>query len=193
MTPDTTEVEMRVFILLLAFLGLFGCEGQHDSGKEPQINVYLDQARQGDPTGQLKLGILYEQGNGIVQDYKQAMYWYHKAAQQGNADAQFHLGAMFDEGKGVFKNRIEAMKWYRKAAEQGHAKSQNNLGTIYKEGQDVPQNYTQSVTGTEKRPSRGMQKAKVTWALCTLKVKVFLSLIHKPFIGSEKPLSKEMD
>jgi TPR repeat protein len=32
------------------------------------------------------LGILYEKGQGVTQDYSQAKYWWHKACDLGNTD-----------------------------------------------------------------------------------------------------------
>ena len=35
---------------------------------------------------------MYYSGNGVPQDYQEAVRWYHLAAEQGSADAQFGLG-----------------------------------------------------------------------------------------------------
>src|ERR1035438_5254339 len=40
---------------------------------------------------QVHLGLMYYQGQGVPQDYKEAMRWYRLAADQGDADAQFNL------------------------------------------------------------------------------------------------------
>ena len=37
---------------------------------------------------------MYHQGQGVTQDYKQAVYWFQEAATQGLAEAQFNLGVM---------------------------------------------------------------------------------------------------
>jgi hypothetical protein len=62
---------------------------------------------------------MYEQGDGIKQDLKEALKWYRKAADQGFDQAQFRLGLMYYNGRGVKQNRTEAFKWIVKAAEQG--------------------------------------------------------------------------
>jgi len=33
---------------------------------------------------QIRLGGMYESGNGVTKDYNQAIYWYRKAAEQGD-------------------------------------------------------------------------------------------------------------
>ena len=43
---------------------------------------------------QLNLGNMYCNGDGVEQDYTEAVVWYRKAAEQGNAGAQFNLGVL---------------------------------------------------------------------------------------------------
>ena len=70
-------------------------------------------AEQGDAIAQTSLGVLYERGDGVPQDIKQAVRWYRLAAEQGDAIAQFNLGIMYDNGRGVSQDYKEAVKWYR--------------------------------------------------------------------------------
>jgi TPR repeat protein len=51
-------------------------------------------AEKGYAFAQLCLGHLYEDGEGVPQDYQQAAFWYGKAATQGDADAQSALGQL---------------------------------------------------------------------------------------------------
>jgi TPR repeat protein len=64
------------------------------------------------------LGDFYRRGEGVSQDYAEAVNWYRKAAAQGIAAAQNNLGVCYEKGLGVPKNQAEADKWFRKAAEQ---------------------------------------------------------------------------
>jgi len=82
-----------------------------------------------------------DKGQGVPQDYAEAVKWYLKAAEQGIASAQFKLGVMYDKRQGVPQNFVEAVKWYRKAAEQGNAEAQYNLGMMYFAGLGVPKDY----------------------------------------------------
>jgi TPR repeat protein len=83
-------------------------------------------------------------GQGVPQDYAEAVKWYRKAADQGNAEAQFWLGAAYYLNRGVPQDYAEAVKWYGKAADQGNAAAQASLGAMYSVGQGVPQDYVQS-------------------------------------------------
>jgi hypothetical protein len=118
--------------------------------KVPQDNTetakwYRKAADQGDADAQYKLGLLYDNGQGVPLDYAEAAKWYRKAADQENADAQFKLGLLYDNGQGVPQDYAEAAKWYRKAADQENACGQYLLGILYDVGHDeVPQNYAEA-------------------------------------------------
>ena len=58
-------------------------------------------AEQGDAVAQYKLGVMYYDGSGVLQDYAEAVKWYREAAEQGHAIAQNSLGQMYDLGQGV--------------------------------------------------------------------------------------------
>ena len=96
-------------------------------------------AEAGDTNAQYNLGIMYDNGYGVPQDYKEAVKWYRLAAEQGQARSQYNLGIMYDNGQGVPQDYKEAVKWYRLAAEQGYAKAQTNLGLMYGKGQGTLQ------------------------------------------------------
>ena len=77
-------------------------------------------ADQGMALAQFSLGVMYANGNGVLQDYAQAAMWYRKAGDQGDDEAQGNLGAMYAKGQGVPQDYAEAANWYRKAADQGN-------------------------------------------------------------------------
>ena len=102
---------------------------------ESEFELTMRLAEGGDTTAQWNLGVMYDTGEGVVQDYREAFKWYTKAAEQGDVDAQNNLGVMYDTGEGVPQDYKEAVKWYAKAAEQGDADAQNNLGVMYDTGE----------------------------------------------------------
>jgi len=113
-------------------------------------------AEQGNAFAQFNLGLAYEKGQGVKQDYKQAIEWYTKSAEQGNAFAQFNLGTLYYFGQGVKQDFNKAIEWYTKSAEQGNADAQNNLGAIYAKGEEgVEQDYKQAVYWYTKSAEQG--------------------------------------
>jgi ATP-dependent protease ClpP protease subunit len=71
-------------------------------------------AEQGDLAAQFKLGVLFENGLGVAQDYAEAARWYMKAAQQGDAEAQYNLALLYEKGTGLSLDLQKARYWYDK-------------------------------------------------------------------------------
>ncbi len=117
-------------------------------------------AKGGDKSAQDNLGVMYSIGDGVPQDYKEAVKWFTKAAEQGDADAQKNLGVMYDTGEGVPQDYKEAVKWYTKAAEQGDADAQNNLGVMFDNGEGVPKDLVQAYAWYNVANAYGQEKAK---------------------------------
>ncbi|PPK73319.1 Sel1 repeat-containing protein [Methylobacter tundripaludum] len=85
---------------------------------EEALSLYRDLAEQGHAKAQFKLGVMYELGQGVAQNYVQAFDWYLKAAEQGEANAQYNVAVKYKTGQGVAQDDTKAAYWYRKAAEQ---------------------------------------------------------------------------
>jgi hypothetical protein len=108
------------------------------------LRLFGPLAEQGDASAQTNLGVMYEQGRGVAQNYREAMKWFRLAALQGNASAQSNLGVMYYRGQGIAQDYREAMKWYRLGAEQGNAEAMFNLGVMYEQGRGVGQDYARA-------------------------------------------------
>jgi TPR repeat protein len=90
-------------------------------------------AKQGQPDAQVSLGQIYQNGEGVPQDYRLAAYWYRKAA-----DHTMDLG-----GAGVGANSLALLY------EDGHITSQYNvfvyLAYAYKRDTDGMQDVAQKM------------------------------------------------
>ena len=73
-------------------------------------------ANQGDAFAQTNLALMYNFGDGVSQDYAEAMKWYRLAANQGDAFAQTNLALMYAEGQGVPQDFVQAEAWFTLAA-----------------------------------------------------------------------------
>jgi hypothetical protein len=91
-------------------------------------------AAAGDADAQLKLGLRYAEGDGVIQNQKEAAKWLELAARQGKTDAQYHYGLALLKGRGVVQDYRAAFSWIEKAAQRGHAKAQFDLGELYRYG-----------------------------------------------------------
>lgn len=82
---------------------------------------------------QYKLGVRYENGEGVERDLAEAFRCYQKAAEQDFIAAQYALGNCYRFGRGVGIDLQEAVNWYDRAAKKGNIAAQNALDAIYDE------------------------------------------------------------
>ncbi len=80
------------------------------------LETLKTKARRGNTTAQTNLGGMYYYGQGVAQDYGEALQWYRLAAAQGLAKAQAALGDMYGFGQGVAQDYIQAYTWWSLAA-----------------------------------------------------------------------------
>ena len=105
MLPKRRTVERRIntliagMVLALALFGVARAGPFEDTQAADQKGDYATElqilhplAEQGNALAQLGLGVMYAKGQGVPQDYTQALIWYRKAAEQGDVRAQFGLG-----------------------------------------------------------------------------------------------------
>ena len=118
-------------------------------------------AEQGNAEAQFHLGVMYDDGYGVVQDDVAAVKWFTKAAQQNHARAQYNLGLMYANlAAGVVQNYVAAVKWFTKAAQQNHASAQVHLGLMYQFGMGVVQNYVTALKWYTKAAQQGDASAQ---------------------------------
>ena len=92
---------------------------------ETAFSQYWRLAEQGDATAQFNLGNMYANGQGVAQNYQEAVKWYRLAAEQGDADAQFNLGVMYANGRGVTQDDRIAHMWFNLLASFGNKDGAN--------------------------------------------------------------------
>jgi uncharacterized protein len=76
-------------------------------------------AAAGNPSAQATLGMMYNEGAGVLQDFGQAMKWWKLAAAQGNALAQISLGLRYS----VTQDFVRAGMWLNVAGAQGYPRA----------------------------------------------------------------------
>ena len=117
-------------------------------------------AEQGDVNAEARLGNMYFYGEGVPQDYAEALLWYRKAADKGEAKAQYAIGYMFELGQGEPVDYAQAAVWYRKAADQGYSKAQVGLGSMYYKGRGVPQDRSEAARWYRLAADQGLPRAE---------------------------------
>jgi TPR repeat protein len=111
---------------------------------EQALKIWRPLAEQGDGEAQLRLSVMYAQGQGVPKDDAESLKWGRLAADNGVVAAQLIMGARYNEGRGVPKDPKEALNWFQKAANKGAAYGQFSLGLMYGGGMGIPQDKVQS-------------------------------------------------
>ncbi len=107
----------------------------------------LKAARHGITWAEVRMGLMFRQGQGVPQDYREAAKWFRKAADKDdypNHDAQIHLAELYASGQGVPRDYREAAKWLHKAAIAERPKAQFRLADLYASGQGMPPDYVKA-------------------------------------------------
>lgn len=172
-----TQVRRSIFFLGV-LVALSGCSTQTvyedctslnpkspDARADASTTGYLGcMAERGNQEAQFRLGLHYEAGEGVTQNFVQAVHWYKKSARDelgrsyfsmsrpgesvsllqfrsetenprpGLPDAKFALGRMYYLGRGVEKNDTKARKWFERAAVTGHQAAADWLIIMESEG-----------------------------------------------------------
>ena len=92
-------------------------------------------AEKGDPKAQHNLGVMYDYGRGVPQNFTEAAKWYRRAAEQGLPESQVNLGMLYYNGQGVPQDYVLAHMWLSLASSQYPASVRKNVNDIvhYKE------------------------------------------------------------
>ena len=116
------------------------------------------------PNACFALGIAYENGCHVPQDWVQAARWYGLAHDDGYAPAcAYYAPAAYMAGLSTDDQHSAAL-WFRKAAECGHAAAQCALGVCYAEAGDL----INAVSWYTKAAEQGMSDAQYNLGWCYL-------------------------
>ena len=163
-----------LFLLLSIGLGGFGWYYYHHSkyailngDTPPSYSAELvELANDRNADAQYYLGLCYYTGDGVMQNYEEAVKWYRKAAEQTHVEAQYALGMCYYDGNGVSKDANEAVYWLRKAVDQDHAKAQDALGECYFNGFGVSEDDEKAVYWYRKSAEQGYAIAQFDLGYC---------------------------
>ena len=82
-------------------------------------------AKQNNSDALYKLGLLYEKGQGVEQDYNKALYnlgnLYELSAQQNNSNALYSLVNLYAHGHGVKQDNNKAKKYYELSSKKDNS------------------------------------------------------------------------
>jgi TPR repeat protein len=98
---------------------------------------------------------MYRYGDGVSQDYKQAMDWSMKAASTGNGKGQYTIGLLYYCGFGVPQDYQQAMDWFLKAVNNGNTDAMNQIGVMHQSGIYVTKSIPTAIEWYTKAANQG--------------------------------------
>ena len=131
-----------------------------------KTQILIKAAEQGNADAQYKLGLSYEYGDRVEQNYVKAAHWYILSSNRGNANAKFNLANMYENGLGVSRNLREAADLYQSAAQQGHSNAQLSYALCLKNGRGTEEDKYQAVKWFVKASEKGNAGAIYNLGLC---------------------------
>lgn len=99
---------------------------------------FLCAAELGHRYGQINIAIMYNSGEGVLQDDAASTRWYREAALQGDAQAQLQLSSRYCLGNGTAPDLQLGLYWCSRAANDGVPEAQWIMGRWYQEGKVIP-------------------------------------------------------
>ena len=100
-----------------------------------------NEANRGDVWAQFFLGLCYENGYGVNQNYKTAFKLYRKTAESGLAIGQHSVAICYRKALGTSCNIDKAEYWEEKARDNYNPELLTLIDTYYQEGLNYPENY----------------------------------------------------
>jgi TPR repeat protein len=82
-------------------------------------------AREEDSTAHYRLGVEYDLGRGVAQDYGKAATNMRQAAEEGDSKAYRYLGSFYRLGSGVPQDYVQSYFWFYLAASTSKAGGTN--------------------------------------------------------------------
>lgn len=118
------------------------------------------------------LGVAYENGYHVAQDWVAAAHWYRQAAELGYRTAEPYAElAAYEAGVVCYadaRRQQMAARWFRMAAERGHAAAQCALGVCYAAGHGVAQDLQEAVRWYGKAAAQDYTDALYNLGWCYL-------------------------
>ena len=95
------------------------------------LNHEMKLANAGNHYALWRIGQLHFKGRqGLRQDMKKGIQWWHRAAEAGSSSALTDLGVCYREGYGVAQNWVSALEYFQKAADMGNWKGFLMIGSL---------------------------------------------------------------
>jgi TPR repeat protein len=84
-----------------------------------------------------RLGLMYYEGNGVMEDPHKATIYFQEAVELGGGFSSIMLAAMYEDGLGVERNYFKAFELYKIAIDREMPFAMSRLATLFEKGLGV--------------------------------------------------------
>jgi len=164
------------YLLVALFLGCSAAVIAAESSLEKQTPEQLEslesRAAAGNEKAQMKLAIMYLEGNGVSADTDKALFYYRLAAERDIAFAQHRLARLYLDNDHVEPDPAKALAWLLRAAKLGLVQAQLDLSQLYEDGTGINRDFVKaykwlsiasSLTDRNLEPRQVELEAKMTF------------------------------
>jgi TPR repeat protein len=130
------------------------------------FDLYSQAAAQNNVRAINNIGLCYEYGEGVTQNYEKAITYYRDAADKGFAQAYLNLGRCYLEGNGVREDHKEAVEYFIKAEKLDIPEASAMLGACFYDGVGVEQDLGKAFEYFKKAANREVAMAQYFLFIC---------------------------
>ena len=129
-------------------------------------SIRFDAEHKNDAWSQNKLGVMYENGEGVSKNANIAFTWFQKSASNGYKYGYYNLGRHYQYGLSVPIDMDKAVSMYETAASLYHTHSCLLMGKWYLNGTNVSQNYSKAARYFKDAAFGGSDEGKYYMGYC---------------------------
>ena len=158
--------------MILFMWSIYACAGDLEDAKnaygagrfEEATNLLRPLVRQENIEAVYLQARMYEKGDGVNKDMKEARRLYSIAAAGGHESAQQKLDIFNVQSS----DKSVVIDWYLPAAQEGDTEAQYNLGFMYETGWGVPENSTEAIRWYREASEMQHDVAQLRMAMMTI-------------------------
>lgn len=149
---------LTIHIIFLALRMLIEGKGVRiENQQQNYLEGFLHASKAADihhiPQAEHLVGLIYEYGIGVPQDFTKAIVYYRRAAEQRYIESMYHLALMYVYGRGTDIQYPRGLSLFETGCMANHAPSCHYIGIMKTYGYGTPVDYHEAVLWFEKSSS----------------------------------------
>ena len=136
-----------------------GRGGQNNINYPEAVAYFQVAAESHVPQAEHHLGIMYEYGLGVEEDFEKAAVFYRRATEKLHVESMYHLALMYAYGRPGFPQDFHrAYPLFQSAAVSGHGPSMHMMGTMKAFGYGMEPDYEIAIMWYERAAGSGDER-----------------------------------